>query len=374
MTKLSPHLFISNGALKGINPEALQRAVNFRSVIAASGAFPVLTLRDLSYQTNVPYLYLRGLVDRKFDGYSSITRVKKDGSQRRIASPQPKLMHVQRWLLHNVLVASKHHDASFAYREGRSIVDCAWHHAGSNWLVKLDLHDFFGTIREPRVYRTFAELGMPSLLSFELARICTRSNQRVPVPSGIGSGQTKNNFVYSEAVPGHLPQGAPTSGALANTAAFGLDVMLRAIAKDMSFEYSRYSDDLTFSSSMPFSRQNATKLIAAATHAITLAGFTVHNHKTRIIPPGARKVVLGLLVDDAVHLLPEFRRQLSNHIRGVDKFGLVEHARHRGFRSALSLVNFVDGSIAFAHDVDEKWAVRCRNSWFAALNRDGFLT
>ena len=70
------------------------------------------------------------------------------------------------------------HDDSFAYRRGRSIRAAAERHVGAAWLVKLDLHDFFPSVSENRVYRTFQELGYANLVSFELGRLTTRPKWR----------------------------------------------------------------------------------------------------------------------------------------------------------------------------------------------------
>jgi RNA-directed DNA polymerase len=97
-------------------------------------------------------MYLRDVVTRRRDPYVSISRPKKNGKPRPISSPEPVLMDIQRWILGRILSACTPDDASYAYQRTRSIVDCASRHAGARWMVKLDIHDFFGSVpRAPGV-------------------------------------------------------------------------------------------------------------------------------------------------------------------------------------------------------------------------------
>ncbi|WP_104126696.1 reverse transcriptase family protein [Cryobacterium sp. Y57] len=369
MTKLSSHLYLANGTQLGRDAEVLRRASIANAAMVKSGVRPILTLRHFARDSELSYDYLRKVVRRGVDDYETIKRKKDDGSFRFISSPRPDLMHAQRWLLEHVLGNLDLHEAAFAYRKGVSIVHCAEVHVGAKWLVKMDLHNFFGEISESRVYSVFRNLNLSPLLSFEIARICTR----VPSEAEM-TGKVRLFSAYSQHAEGVLPQGAPTSGAIANAVATALDVKLDAIASRRGFVYTRYSDDLTMSTHEKISRDDASKLIADFARAIHGAGFRVHSNKTRVITPGARKVVLGLLVGDRnVRLLPEFKRQVLNHIRGVRNNGLVAHAAHRRFRSSLSMVNYLDGCLAFAHGVDREWAAAATSSWREALTNDGFL-
>lgn len=85
-------------------------------------------------------------------------------------------------------------------------------------------------------------LGYSKLVSFELARITTRQHQTRD-PTGSVRGPIT---AYSGKEPGFLPQGAPTSGALANAIAKDLDADLAALAAESNLVYTRYSDDIIF--------------------------------------------------------------------------------------------------------------------------------
>lgn len=366
MPDLPPHLHLRRAAELGRDSEVTRRAIDVSQRLRGQGAAPVLTLGHLAHLTGAPSGYLRAIASRALDPYLAIDRPKRDGRTRPIASPEPVLMDVQRWVLKNVLVACRTHYASWAYRPGRSIVGCATQHIGARWLVKLDLHDFFHSVDERAAFATFVKIGYPRLISFELSRLCTRTTTE-------DRGWRHGRKPYLAMPYGVLPQGAPTSGALANAAMFDVDAELASLAHDRGLVYTRYSDDLVFSTGVGWNRDAAADVVNRATAVLGRGGFRVHRRKTAIVPPGARKIVLGMLVlDDRVILLSEFKRRLEVHIRGVAKFGLIDHARHRGFRSVLSMVEHIDGCIAFAHSAEPEFAAKASARWEEALQANGF--
>jgi hypothetical protein len=229
------------------------------------------------------------------------------------------------------------------------------------------VHDFFGSIDEIRVYELFRRLQYPSLLSFELSRLCTRPAISKP------HAWRRERGPYTQVQAGVLPQGAPTSGALANAAMLGVDEALTALAERHNLTYTRYSDDLVFSGVGRFSRGRAAGIVAKVDAALRRHDLEIHRRKTSVVTPGARKVVLGLLLEeDGLALPPRFKRRIETHVRGVGTFGLVAHADHRHFRSVLSMIEHVDGCIAFAKSVDESFAAFVKAEWNDALRKHGF--
>lgn len=339
-----------------------------RNRLIARGTYPVLSLGHLAHETGASYSYLREVVSRTRDPYRSIALPKSDGGSRAISAPEPIIADVQRWILANPLAALRGNPGSFAYQPGRSIVQCAEQHLGARWMIKMDLHNFFDTVTEWRVYKVFRDLGYEKLVAFELARITTRAagaqHRSWRATQYVISG-------YAVDTPGTLPQGAPTSGQLANAAATALDNRLQQYSLKEGFTYTRYSDDLVFSCSNDFDRARATEIIRRVSESIVKERFVVHRRKTRIVPPGARKIVLGLLVDDTVRLLPEHRRRIEVHLHGCERYGLAQHAGHRGFDSVFSFVNHLEGWIAFALGVDRVRALTWRERLRQILIKEG---
>jgi hypothetical protein len=191
---------------------------------------------------------------------------KKAGGFRRIYAPDPELKSIQRRILNNILVQFPVHPAATAYRPGLSVADNARRHESAEFLVCLDLADFFESIRIKKVRPIFSTIASRPVEAI-LTAICTRR--------------------------GRLPQGAPTSPALANIAARRLDDMNDYDAGRMRASYSRYADDMVFSCE---SSLEATKIKKAAVRNIRLAGFDLNYKKTRILGPSRRKVVTGLTI------------------------------------------------------------------------------
>lgn len=374
MSTQLPHLYYKHGIELGVPDAVLSNARSQMSLILSRGSRPILTLNHLARLTGSSATYLRRIVQRTYYPYVDISRPKRSGATRMISAPEPVLLSVQRWILDNALGHVQHHSASFAYRKGVSIIDCAKQHVGARWLIKFDLRDFFGSVDEAFVFRTFRDGGYNSLVSFEMARLCTRMSRGYPqFPTAAMRDRYGSIPSYTAAKLGVLPQGAPTSGALANAAATQLDTKLSMIANDFGLVYTRYSDDLTFSAPYSWDRERSSNLARTVQTAVVREGFNLNSKKTRVVPPGARHIVLGLLVDDErVRLLPEFRLGLVGHVRGVERFGLIAHATTRNFRSILAFVRFIEGHISYAHAVDPEWARGIRHRWDRALHEKGY--
>jgi len=365
MDYLAPHHYFKSGQEAGVPEDVLRASAARTAMTQAHGAGPILSLGHLAHLSGASYVYLREVVQRARDPYTDIRRPKRTGGSRLISAPEPVLMDVHRVILRRALSNLPLHPFSYAYQEGRSIQACARQHLGARWMIKFDLHDFFGQIGERDVFRVFVGRGYSRLVSLELARICTRYRSGNVDRSSERYGAIPS---YDVGATGRLPQGAPTSGALSNAVATPLDYVLHSFATRSGFTYTRYSDDMVMSTCQDFDRAQAAPMVREVTRLVAAHRFQLHRKKTRVIPPGARHVVLGLLVDgENVRLTPEFRRRVDVHVRGVRKFGLVQHADHRGFRSLFSFINHVEGSLAFAHSVEPDWSDARRAEWQAAL-------
>lgn len=377
MITASPHLYRSAGKKAGIPSEIVERALTQAIPPEKRGLPAILTLRHLAHLTGAGYKYLRAIAARSDEGYRTFVIKKRNGRGRLIAAPQPILAAVQRWIVDNVLNKRDVHSASYAYSPESSPAKCAAQHLGARWLVKLDIHDFFESINERRIYYIFRECGYQPLVSFELARICTRGTERGTepfqqwqierhrLPPGLKAYRTRKM--------GHLPQGAPTSPMLSNLASFGLDELLTKIAGKYGLIYTRYSDDVVFSTGNDFSHKEAAGLLCDASRAFTAFGHQPHREKLVVAPPGSRRTVLGLLVDgESLRLRPEFKDRLSNHVRGIEKFGVVEHANHRHFSSIWGLVRHLDGSLVYANTVEPNYAAPLRNRLLETLKDQGW--
>ena len=225
---------------------------------------------------------------------------KRSGGWRLLEVPTGALMALQRRLLQRLLNHIPPHEAACGYRHGRSVLDHARAHAGQAVVLKFDLTDFFTSVRASRVHAVFATLGYPDTVATELTALCTTATpepvlQRMRDEGGLGWPQMQR---LRDA---HLPQGAPTSPALANLCAFRLDLRLDGLAHALGAHYTRYADDLVLSGGPHLAE--ARRRIGAWVGRIALeAGFTLNHRKTRCQHAGRRQSVCGVVVNQHSNL------------------------------------------------------------------------
>lgn len=360
----SPQHYISFGKAKGVDQNVLNSAADqIDRVLSGQYRLPsVLTLNHLAYRTDVSYKVLRTLVERShLSPYRHFYIRKRAGGKRLISIPSAELMTVQRWIAHHILREIPVHQSSFAFSPGNSIVQCAARHTGARWIVKMDVADFFGSITEIQVYRVFKGLGYQPLVAFELARICTHQLERSRKHL-LKSWQVWRPRAaipnYQNRTMGRLPQGAPTSPMLSNLVMRDIDPILAAVARKAGMTYTRYSDDLTFSTrDSDFERAKALLMIQEISSTLKSFGLFPKKKKTVVVPPGARKVVLGLLVDgDIPRLPPAFKDLLRQHLYYLKKVGPFEHAKARNFETVGGMYRHIRGLIDFAKMVEPVYA------------------
>lgn len=357
-----PHLYRRAGRDAGRPPELVERALAQASAVQSAADLPaVLTLNHLATEVGVSYRTLRAVVSRSLTHpYRLFQVTKRSGGHRQICVPIPPLLAAQRWVARHVLAPVRPHPASFAYAPGRSPVECARMHCGCRWLIKVDVQQFFESISERQVYRVFRGLGYQPLVAFELTRLCTRVGA---LAGGRYRQRRWRNWTtegrysitgYRSTRVGHLPQGAPTSPMLSNLVARGLDERLSAHAAASGLLYTRYADDLIFSTgNAGFDRTHATALVRCVYDELRVSGLRPRTAKTVVSPPGARKVVLGLLVDrERPRLTREFRERLELHVYYLVKRGPVSHLEQRGFRSIGGMREHICGLLTYANHIE----------------------
>ena len=362
----SPQHYLSTGRAKGRSECTLQNAVDqVETVLNGYGSPPsILTLNHLAERVGIPYTDLRFFVNRKapFEVYRHFYIRKRSGGRRIISVPHPKLKRLQRWINAHILSKQKVHRCSFAFQPRSSIVYCAARHTGARWIVKIDVTNFFGSISEIQVYRVFLSLGYQPLVAFELARLTTcitRNTTRYYLPQWRAHQEYQTIADYNNPKIGHLPQGAPTSPMLSNLVSLDLDTELELLSSIMGLNYTRYCDDITFSTRKNITRSAARKVIDEASSILSRRGFYLNKHKTAILPPGSRKIVLGLNVEgDSPRLSRQFRDNLRHHLYFLKRFGPIEHMEKRGFETVLGMKNHIRGLIDYARMVENKTSTK----------------
>ncbi|WP_329768124.1 reverse transcriptase family protein [Stenotrophomonas maltophilia] len=364
------HALAKNLSARGYPADYAARVLDAARAMDAKRVPTIFSLMHLAVLTRTRWLDLRNIVLRKGEAYRTFTIGKRAGGRRLICAPHENLRRVQTWIHQNILCSpgaqALLHPAATAYRPQASILKNAGAHAGAEWMVKLDIKDFFESISERQVYYVFRKLAYPALLSFELARLCTR---RVP-PRKDGHPRVRDQLArwvnwdperkggpYAfETQVGHLPQGAPTSAMLANLVASDLDAKIAPVAACYGAAYTRYADDivLTF---LDGSKETCAVVFRKIAQLIQREGFRVNRSKSRVVGPGGRKVVTGLVINDVRPRLPRsFKSDIELAIYHIGKHGLMSHMKRRESRRPLGYLNHLVGKILYCHSVEPAFA------------------
>jgi hypothetical protein len=250
---------------------------------------------------------VRGLArrapDERLRHYVARWVPKRSGGARLLEAPKTRLRAIQRRVLREILDRIPAHDAAHGFRVGRSAVTHAAAHVGKRVVLRLDLEDFFPTVPYGRIFGVFQAVGYSDAVSRVLAGLCTchapggLSMPASPSPSAAELGAAfRARQLYRAR---HLPQGAPTSPALANSCVYAMDLRLSGAARAAGATYTRYADDLVFSGGDEFARR-ASRFEALVGAVVIESGFHLNHRKTRLLRRGVRQEVTGLVVNDHV--------------------------------------------------------------------------
>ena len=221
----------------------------------------------------LPYLFG---VSHQFIGYMETHsplfyrryEVKKvGGGVREIEAPRRFLKIIQSWINEHIFSKYNLPDCVNGFVRGKSIFSNGRAHAGKGNLMVVDIKDFFPSVKFEQVEGIFNSIGYPRSVSYQLAALCC--------------------------IEGRLPQGAPTSPAIANAVFKGADEELLTLAAQLEVNYTRYADDLAFSGLVRFDKTHL-NLVEQILHKYS---FSINDRKTRIIGRGGRQIVAGLVVN-----------------------------------------------------------------------------
>jgi RNA-directed DNA polymerase len=270
---------------------------------------------------------------------------KETGNIRLIEAPKPRLKALQRHILTQILERIPAHPAAHGFLKQRSIKTFVAPHVGQRVVLRMDLQDFFPWLSGARIQALFRTIGYPEAVADLLGGICTNAAPRHLWKEVASNADPRRLYetraLYSRP---HLPQGAPTSPALANICCYRVDCRLNGLAKSVGATYTRYADDLAFSGSEAVERQLERFSIHVA--AILMdEGFSVHHRKTRIMRQGVRQYLAGIVANRHLNVIradfDRLKATLTNCVRLGP--GTQNRANHHQFRSHLQgRVGFVE--------------------------------
>ena len=281
------------------------------------------------------------VVQRADDGsyYRNFQIEKKCGGKRNISMPRKGLALAQDRLCPVLNYVYSPGPYVKAFVKGTSFLDNARYHEGQRWILNVDLENFFGHITFPRVRGLFRSslFGFNERVSTIIARVCTFE--------------------------GALPQGASTSPIIANLIAYSLDRSLVKIARSEQLKFTRYSDDISISSSKgvipksvvrdyrDFDDHREVVIGDKLREAVRDAGFSINPSKTRLMLRNDRQEVTGLIVNKRANIWRRDISKLRMKIYSIKRVGLEEAAKTWVSGDGQTLKNHIVGWLAFIRQV-----------------------
>ena len=278
-------------------------------------------LERMSVALNLPVSYLNKMARTASHCYKTYTISKRSGGRRTIHHPSRELKALQRWLLFNVIEQWPVHEAATAYRRGFGIKDNAARHVESRYLLRMDLSDFFPSLTSSDI-RNYIALNRATLSDWDtldtdfLVRIVCRYDT--------------------------LTIGSPTSPALSNALCFNLDAQLEVLANQEQLTYTRYADDLFFSTTHPNVLWGFPDKVEETIQALKLpSGLRINHSKTRHSSKRGRRRVTGITLgsDGTISVGRSIKRFIRRQVYRYNILSREEKAE-------------LAGLIAFAQDID----------------------
>jgi RNA-directed DNA polymerase len=269
------------------------------------------------------------LVEDRHLQYISYPIRKRSGKKPRfIDAPCDRLKEIQNEFLKNILYKFRTNSIAHGFVAGRDPKTNASQHVGATCIIKMDLKDFFGSVKEKMVLSTLRAL-LPKRFADE-----------VTTPMSIDDLVLIAKLLTYK---GRVPQGAPTSPALTNLYVLAMDSLLKALAKNSKLTVTRYADDITFSSQEKLGNLQKTQIIQSTKQICSRFGLRLNHKKTRIRTNASRISVTGVVVNVKPNLAkPKYRTlraRVHNYYTGTLTLDTLELQSLRGQIEWLRSIN-----------------------------------
>lgn len=286
--------FRSEALNEGYDHEYVNACLNYASHLFKKN-LPIIYDQDhLSLLVGYDINYIKGAVYDTSQFYRTFKIDKKSGADREISEPLPSLKEIQRWILDNILYKCPVSKFTKGFVPNLSIRDNARFHRNQKFVLKLDIKDFFPSLKSGRVFNFFKRLGYQKTVAQMLTNLCVLNKS--------------------------LPQGAPTSPTLSNLIITRLDKRLSGFALKEKIRYTRYADDMTFSGDF-----KPSQVIKLARKVLADERLFLNERKTRLMKKHQRQIVTGVVVNEKLQAPRDLRHELRKIIYFIEKYGLDNH-------------------------------------------------
>jgi len=274
---------------------------------------------------------------------------KRDGSTRLIEKPKSTLKRIQRKINNEILSTLAIHTAAHGFCKNRNCLSHASLHTGRRYVLQYDIAECFQSINWLMVKGVFKRLDYSASVCAHLTALCTH---RVHLP--LAQLRQFNSEQRDRLQQRHLPQGAPSSPALANAVLHQLDVRLSGLASHYGLSYSRYADDIALSGN----RERDWRFLEPLIGAICLEeGLTLNYKKTRIKRPHQKQRITGIVVNSKANVDRKYFDNLKAILTNCSRHGIDSQNRfeHPNFRSHLL------GRIQYVKSLNQKKGLKLEN-------------
>ena len=271
--------------------------------------------------------------------YTKHTIKKQNGKLRILHEPKPVLKEVQSQLLKLIYTNENREtknrryprkvnkfilrDCAVAYRPGISVVRNANFHVANEVVMKLDIKDFFGSVKTDKLLPFW--LNLLSTKSYYLYQLGILARELSEEEKLVELTKLSKKLVNVISLNGFLPQGSPTSGILANHYLVRFDKFFLDYCIRNGLNYSRYSDDITVSGAKDKLKPQA--VLGTINRLIKLEQLQLNRTKTRVLRKNQRQIVTGVVVNEKKSVPKTLKRDLRQQMYYLKKFG-EDHVAH----------------------------------------------
>jgi hypothetical protein len=288
-----------------------------------------ITEKDLSRLiTRSPYTYKKYYIK------------KKSGGVRRIAQPAKETKFIQYWLMSNVFSKLPVHDCATAYKLGASIKNNAMAHKHNSYIAKYDFIGFFSSIKYNDILSHVSRYFNGYFCDGDIKDIARISCINEKGDEGLC-----------------LSVGAPSSPVLSNAIMFDFDCYISAWCSERNIVYTRYADDLTFSTNIKGVSASIEPVVRELMRDMSYPRLMLNDNKTIHLSKKHQRRITGLIIDnnENISIGRCKKREISALIHRFS-LGLLSEADIYRLQGLLGFAN--DSEPLFIHRISEKYGAK----------------
>lgn len=286
----------------------------------------------ISAETGIPISDVELILFTAPHRYKEYSIKKRNGrGYREIAQPSREVKVLQKWAITRLESLLPVHEAATAYRRGINIKHNALVHANNKFLLKLDFRAFFPSIKFDDV------MSHLKTYEIELKEICDTSDDLDKLARLFLKYNKKSSNNYYMAI------GAPSSPFISNSIMYKFDTQVAAVCKKYAIKYTRYADDMTFSTNIPNTLNVLEKIVYKIKRDIEYPKLKFNQKKTVHASMAGRRTVTGLVLTPEGHI--SIGRNKKRYVRAAlhhAKVGKLDYEKLQKLKGYMAFVKVVE--------------------------------